>query len=105
MFAALLSFATTTTTIPTTITTVHLKTKYEIWADGSFSQITPKSNWSYITGITLGLEWVENHKDFTVHSTKSFTSSCDGVLEYYLVVNGLIKVYTRNISITATYSI
>jgi hypothetical protein len=85
---------------------------FNLWADvwvagsGSFWEITDASEWIGLTGFTLihdlSSEW---HYHQIALDRRSITVAGGAMLDTYLLVKGVFKVYSEPISIRFTYKL
>lgn len=62
--------------------------------------ITDCNEYTKMTGFTLGFEWIEIDSDSDIRSDgRDIYAWAEGELEYYLLIDGLIKVYTQDIEL------
>ncbi len=62
--------------------------------------------YTQFTGFTYGFEWKENNIGTTISSSgKDVHVYVDGTLSSYLLINGLIKLSTRDINLSGNVAV
>lgn len=83
---------------------INVYTKVDIYSSGSFGQINSAKAWSTLTGYTPGIEWAEKNVDPKISSDKqSVTTTVQGTLRYYLLVDGAFNLWNEDKTINAYY--
>ncbi|MGF7058577.1 hypothetical protein [Brassicibacter mesophilus] len=96
----------TTSATAGTFSKVYLKAYIDVYNSGSFRQIVGCSESTYLSGTSLGLDWVENNTGHNImNDGRKINVYGDGVLETYLIIEGGIKVNSRPISLSLSYSV
>lgn len=63
-------------------------------------RVTDAKAYSKLTGLTAGLEWVPIDEDCRILSNgKDVKAWSYGVLNHYILVNGLLKMYSKDIDL------
>ncbi|MBE0451268.1 MAG: hypothetical protein IBX70_10520 [Clostridia bacterium] len=87
-------------------TKLKLTAAIEIYTSGSFRQINGSTQWTNLEGYTIGLDWTEHYNSSTIQNGgQSIDVSASGTLDYYLIVNGVIKLYSKNMNISLSYRV
>jgi len=87
-----------------------LGTRFNLWADvwvagsGSFWEITDAYEWVGLTGISychdLSSEW---HYHRIASDRRSIMVAGGAILDTYLLVKGVLKIYSEPVAISFTY--
>jgi hypothetical protein len=86
--------------------TITLKLRYSTSGNGNTGKITSLDPYTTFTGFTLGFDWTENSIGATISSSgKDAHVYTDGTIDYYLLVDGLIKLYSRPIRMSGDVAI
>jgi hypothetical protein len=96
----------TVTTTKVSTSTISLKLRYSTSGNGNTGTITSLDPYTTFTGFTLGFDWTENTIGATISSSgKDVHVYTDGTLDYYLLIDGLIKLYSKPISMSGNVSV
>ncbi len=83
--------------------TVSLRASYGTTGASHTGTITYINPYTQFTGFTLGIEWNQSNIDYSIYSNqKDAYIYCNGTLNYYILVSGLIKVASKNLSLNRT---
>jgi len=97
---------TTVATTKVSTGTISLKLRYTTSGNGNTGTITSLDPYTTFTGFTLGFGWTENSIGATITSSrKDVYVYTDGTIDYYLLIDGLLKLYSRPISMSGTVSV
>ena len=71
--------------------------------DGKIISVNP---FTEFTGFTLGFDWNQTNIGSKISSNgESFDAWANGQLDYYLLIDGFIKLYSQSVSISGTVSV
>ncbi len=85
---------------------ITLYAKIKVYTNGSFGQIKDCSEYTTFTGFTYGFGWNEDYMTHRIASNgQSVKITCEGTLDYYLLVNSVLRVYSQPIEMTINYSL
>lgn len=86
-------------------TRLNLYAKIKLFQKNSFRQIEDvTSTWTTLTGLTSGWDWRENNTSIEdIKKGQSVKITVDGTIDYYLVINGGVRIGSNDDSISLTY--
>lgn len=86
-------------------TRLNLYAKIKLFQKNSFRQIEDvTSTWTSLTGVTMGWDWTEKNTSIEdIKKGQSVKITVDGTVDYYLMINGVVKVGSSDDSISLTY--
>lgn len=85
---------------------ILLKLRYTTSGISNTGRIEKLEPYTQFTGFTYGFEWKENNIGTTISSSgKDVHVYVDGTLSSYLLINGLIKLSTRDINLSGNVAV
>lgn len=85
---------------------IILKLRYTTSGNGNTGTITSLNPYTTTSGFTYSFNWREDNIGAEITSSgKDVYAYADGVIEYYLLVDGLLKFYERPVSLEGTVSV
>jgi hypothetical protein len=85
---------------------IYLKLRYSTSGNANTGRITSLDPYTQFTGFTLGFDWHQNSIGADIDSNgKDVYVYTEGSLEYYILVNSLLKFYSRPISLSGDVAV
>lgn len=82
---------------------ISLYANYGTSGNSNTGTITYISPYTTMTGLTVGLDWTESNADYNISSNqKDAYIFANGTLNYYLLIEGLIKIGSDRVSLGRT---
>ncbi|GAU78337.1 hypothetical protein [Fusibacter sp. 3D3] len=83
---------------------LNLNAVIDVYINGSFGQINGYNAWTSLTGYTVGTTWTENYIKPNISADKqSITLTSYGTLKHYLLISGVVEMWSEDTNISLSY--
>lgn len=85
---------------------INLRVNYETTGNSNTGSISYVSPYTTFTGFNLGFGWTESDIGYRIsNGGKDIYVYTNGTLDYYLLVDGLVKLYSKPVNLSGTVAV
>lgn len=85
--------------------TIKLRVSYGTTGNSNTGSISYVSPYTTFTGFTLGFGWTEEDIGYDIRNGKDIYAHTDGTLDYYILVEGTVKLYSKPVSLSGSVAV